>query len=175
MNLFCISVVFVLYFCCICTVIVAGCTLPTLHHSWKWRSPATSPTQTSAHLAQPNPGTPLPHTPQPQLTSSGPPNQAIGPPGPVQAPEGPQTVVSGPPAACVCPYVGGQPPILNLLPLRYLLTFINFVTQPPSSPSSPHLLVQSSASHQNSTSSLGFLPPAWVAGDGKQGAPNGGV
>ena len=131
LYLFCISVVFVLYLCYICTVIVAGCTLPTLHHSWKWRSPATSPTQTSAHLAQPNPGTPLPHTPQPQLTSSGPPNQAIGPPGPVQAPEGPQTVVSGPPAACVCPYVGGQPPILNLLPLRYLLTFINFVTQPP--------------------------------------------
>ena len=100
-------------------------TIPGSGGAWQ------SPTQTSAHLGPPNPVNPLPQPPGALLTSSGPPNQAIGPPGPVQPPEGPQTVVSGPPAACVCPYVGRQPPILNLLPLRYLLTFINFVTPPP--------------------------------------------
>ena len=119
--LFCIYIVFVRWPGVHCP----PSTIPGSGGAWQ------SPTQTSGHLGQPNPVHPLPLPPRHPLTSSGPPNQAIGPPSPVQAPEEPQTVVSGPPAACVCPYVGGQPPILNLLPLRYLLTFINFVTQPP--------------------------------------------
>ena len=129
-----------------------------------------SPTQTSAHLGPPNPVNPLPQPPGAPLTSSGPPNQPTGPPGPVQPPEGPQRVVSGPPAACVCPYVGGQPPILNLLPLRYLLTFINFVTQPPKGRCSLAAMYLTSILSLNSTSASDFYlwpPLAWV---GEQGA-----
>ena len=94
-------------------------------------SPCRSPTQLLVHLAP----TDLVHRPAQQpgdhYVCSGPSTQAMAPLGHVESSKSLQTYGTASPAACVCPYVGRQPPILNLLPLRYLLTFINFVTPPP--------------------------------------------
>ena len=94
-------------------------------------SPCRSPTQSLVHLAP----TDLVHRPAQQPgdhnVCSGSSTQAMAPLAHVESSKSLQTRGNVSPAACVCPYVGRQPPILNLLPLRYLLTFINFVTPPP--------------------------------------------